>query len=324
MRGGRYRRASNHVVQLSESGPGLAQRGVRLAGQRRAHQSAERPVSGAHRSRAQRRVTAPPSATTPPPTTPPTRCWSARTAERGAPRTDVPLPPDASTTIPPPDGESFAGGFLTSCSCPSAGNCTTLGSYTRQAHRPRVSVGLDETRRDRGPPGPRLQLPAGCGDHGGLSRRRASPFMGFSGLSCPSAGNCTAVGGYVDSHGDFQGVIFTERDGTGRRDQGAGSGRRRPQHRCHGALNPLAVRLVRDARTTAPQSAGSTSVSGDSETQRGLLLAEHGGTWKASAISLPEGARRVRGRVSDLRVLPGRAATASQSATTPATGRRTG
>jgi hypothetical protein len=46
--------------------------------------------------------------------------------------TNVGLPPEASTAFPPPDSESLAGGFLSSASCPSAGNCTTVGSYTKK------------------------------------------------------------------------------------------------------------------------------------------------------------------------------------------------
>jgi hypothetical protein len=41
----------------------------------------------------------------------------------------------------------------------------------------------------------------------------SAPFFGFTGLSCPSLGNCTAVGGYEDKNGNEQGLILTERNG---------------------------------------------------------------------------------------------------------------
>jgi hypothetical protein len=202
--------------------------------------------------------------------------------------TDVQLPPDASTAFPPPDGESFVGGFLSSASCPAAGSCTTLGSYTRKGTGGAYPWELDETGGEWAA-GAGLQLPAGAAttvdDRGG----GASPFLGFTGLSCPSAGNCTAVGGYVDSHSDFQGAIFTERDGTWARGIKAPV----PANAAHNTdpmelLNPTA-----SVSCAAPEECAAVGwfTTGRTEIQRGLLLAEHRGTWRASAISLPAGAR---------------------------------
>jgi hypothetical protein len=48
---------------------------------------------------------------------------------------------------------------------------------------------------------------------GDPTKSGTAPFFGFTGLSCPSVGNCTAVGGYEDKHDNEQGLILTERNG---------------------------------------------------------------------------------------------------------------
>jgi len=199
---------------------------------------------------------------------------------------DVPLPPDASTTFPPPDGVSSAGGFLSSASCPSAGNCTTLGSYARQGTGGAYPWDLDE-RGGQWASGAALQLPADAATTVD-SRGGDSPFLGFSGLSCLSAGNCTAVGGYVDKHSDFQGVIFTERDGTWSQGIKAavppGAGHNTDAMELFNPLSSVSCATLGDCAAVG------FFVKQDSELQRGLLLAEHRGTWKASSIRLPKGA----------------------------------
>ncbi len=201
--------------------------------------------------------------------------------------TDVPLPPDASTTFPPPDSESFAGGFLSFVSCPSAVSCTTVGSYTRKPLEAAYPWERDETGGTwAGARG--LQLPAGAATTVDSRAGGASPFLGFSGLSCPAAGNCTAVGGYVDKHSDFQGAIFTERAGTWskaiRAPLPASAGHNTDAMEL---INPMAA-----VSCAAPADCAAVGfyVTKGSETQHGLLLAEHQGTWKASALVLPTGA----------------------------------
>jgi hypothetical protein len=211
-------------------------------------------------------------------------------AEHGGtwgPVADVPLPSDASTKFPPPDSELMAGGFLNLVSCPSAGSCTTVGSYTRKPLEATYPWELDKTGGTwAGAHG--LPLPAGAATTVDSRGGGASPFLGFSGLSCPSAGNCTAVGGYVDSHGDFQGAIFVERSGDWskaiRAPVPASAG---PNTDPMQLLNPL---TAVSCGATNDCAAVGWFVTGRSETQHGLLLAEHGGKWKASAISLPAGA----------------------------------
>jgi hypothetical protein len=201
---------------------------------------------------------------------------------------DVPLPPDASTTFPPPDSESFAGGFLSLASCPSAGNCTTVGSYTRKPLEAAYPWRFDEVHGQWVAATTGLQLPVGAASNVDYRGGGASPFLGFSGLSCPSAGNCTAVGGYVDKRGDFQGVIFKERGGTWSAGvqapvpRGAASNNDPMQ-----LLNPLTA-----VSCAAPNDCAAVGwyVVGHSETQHGLLLTERSGHWKAAKISLPAGA----------------------------------
>lgn len=202
--------------------------------------------------------------------------------------TEVPLPPDASTTFPPPDSQSFAGGFLSLASCPSVGNCTTVGTYTRKPLEAAYPWRFDEVGGQWVAATTGLQLPTGAATTVDSRGGGASPFLGFSGLSCPSAGNCTAVGGYVDLHSDFQGAIFTERGGTWSKGlkapvpNGAGNNTDPME-----LLNPL---TAVSCSTTNDCAAVGWFVKGGSETRHGLLLAEHQGKWKASGITLPRGA----------------------------------
>jgi hypothetical protein len=206
--------------------------------------------------------------------------------------TDVQLPPDAATTYPPAEGESMVGGFLSSASCPSSGNCTAIGSYTRKNQTGEAGGtypwDLDETGGSWAA-SDGLQLPADTATGVDSRAGGASPFMGFSGLSCPSAGNCTAVGGYVDRHSDFQGAIFTERDGSW------SSGIRAPLPG-NAAHNTDAMELrnpMTAVSCAAPDDCAAVGwfVVGQSETEHGLLLTERSGVWRASAMSLPKGAR---------------------------------
>ena len=202
--------------------------------------------------------------------------------------TDAPLPPDASTTFPPPDSESFAGGFLNLVSCPSGGSCTAVGSYTRKPLEAAYPWRFDEVGGQWVAATTGLQLPTGAASTVDTRGGGASPFMGFSGLSCPSAGNCTAVGGYVDSHSDFQGAIFTERGGHwSRAIKAPVPATAGPSNDPMELLNPLTAVSCGAADDCA---AVGWFLKGGSHTQHGLLLAEHGGKWKASAMQLPTGA----------------------------------
>ena len=81
---------------------------------------------------------------------------------------------------------------LNAISCPSAGDCTTVGGN-------RV---LSETGGVWGSAA-EVTPPANAASIGHLSY-----------VSCSSAGNCTAAGGYKDSSGRYQGQLVTETGGT--------------------------------------------------------------------------------------------------------------
>src|SRR5262249_14007362 len=138
-------------------------------------------------------------------------------AENGGtwgPGIDAQLPPDAATTFPLPD--EAPGGFLSSVSCPSTGSCSAVGSYARQ-NSGGGTYGtypwlLGESGGQWAAQGQSLELPADAASEQDY-RSATSPFLGFTGLSCSSVGNCTAVGGYVDHNHHTQGVFFTERSG---------------------------------------------------------------------------------------------------------------
>jgi hypothetical protein len=210
--------------------------------------------------------------------------------------TDVQLPSDAATTSPLPDEEATPGGFLSSVACPSAGSCSAVGSYTRKD----VGAGtygsypweLDRSGAKWATRGQSLQLPADAATTRDY-RGGASPFMGFTGLSCPSAGNCTAIGGYVDRHHDFQGVIFTQR--AGKWSQGirapvpAGAVPNNDPMELDDPMNSVSCATPDDCAAVGWFSVDQT------ETPHGLLLAERGGSWKASKVVLPPGVRASEG-----------------------------
>ena len=52
-------------------------------------------------------------------------------------------------------------------------------------------------------------LPANASAAAGIS----GGFGGLGAISCPSAGNCTAVGGYIDNTGESQGLLLNETAG---------------------------------------------------------------------------------------------------------------
>jgi hypothetical protein len=106
----------------------------------------------------------------------------------------------------PGDANAFAGAALSEVSCVSPANCTALGTYTnyKGAVEGLTAVELHGvwTR------GVAMKMPASAG---------ANPhvfFYGFSGLSCPSVGNCSAGGQYLDSSDLYQGFFINEVDGT--------------------------------------------------------------------------------------------------------------
>ena len=130
---------------------------------------------------------------------------------------ELQLPPDAATTPDRYNGVD-TGGVGTVVSCPSAGNCVAGGSYadtieTQYGTWYRTEGWIATEQGGQWGRAFTVQLPADADTWGDPTKSGTSPFFGFTGLSCPSVGNCTAVGGYDDKNGAEQGLILTERNG---------------------------------------------------------------------------------------------------------------
>src|SRR5439155_1532660 len=93
--------------------------------------------------------------------------------------------------------------FLGSVSCASAGNCGAVGQYLDSSSHERGLL-LSETGGTWAT-GVEASPPANAG---------SNPAVYPSSVSCASAGNCSAVGNYVDSSGHRQGLLLSETAGT--------------------------------------------------------------------------------------------------------------
>lgn len=89
-------------------------------------------------------------------------------------------------------------------SCPSVGNCAAIGYYRDSAENEQGFL-LSESAGVWGT-GVEVSLPANVSKPG--------PSVRLDQLSCPSAGNCTAVGNYADISGNSQGFLVSETAGT--------------------------------------------------------------------------------------------------------------
>jgi PASTA domain-containing protein/List-Bact-rpt repeat protein len=103
----------------------------------------------------------------------------------------------------PANAAAYGASFLGSVSCASAGNCSAVGSYVDSSF---YSDGLLLTETDGSwATGVEASVPANA-----LTLGEAS----LSSVSCASAGNCSAVGSYLDSAHEMQGLLMTETAGT--------------------------------------------------------------------------------------------------------------
>jgi hypothetical protein len=94
-------------------------------------------------------------------------------------------------------------------SCAPNGDCTAVGGYVDQRSH-QFGMILSE---HAGHWAPALQtpLPANAGPNPQLNNAPRSP-MGS--IACPTAGSCSAVGWYRDTHGHYHGLLLDEREGT--------------------------------------------------------------------------------------------------------------
>ncbi len=112
----------------------------------------------------------------------------------------------------------------------------------------------------------------------------SSPQVDMGGLSCPTTTHCVAVGSYLDSKGNEQGLLLT-RSGT------TWTAAKAPLLAC-AASNP-SVSLDSVSCPTASQCTVGGGYENTAAQPVGLLLLWSGKTWKAAPT--PSGAYMVRG-----------------------------
>jgi hypothetical protein len=157
-----------------------------------------------------------------------------------------------------PFGSGLLGG-LGAVSCPSAGNCGAVGSYTGQG------VLLNDVSGSWSN-GAVASLPA---------NGRSDLNFALNAVSCPSAGNCAATGWYRDTGGNYEGLLVSQASGV--------------WHAGVEVVPPANARSVNPdfnsdvLGTISCPSAGNCVVVGSyfdgSSNKQGLLLGETSGTW---------------------------------------------
>jgi hypothetical protein len=91
---------------------------------------------------------------------------------------------------------------MDSVSCASAGDCSAVGNYFDSSGN-QEGLLLSEVA-GKWAKGVEATPPATAG---------SNPFLGLDSVSCASAGNCSAVGTFLDSSGNQQGLLSTESSG---------------------------------------------------------------------------------------------------------------
>lgn len=107
---------------------------------------------------------------------------------------EVVLPPNAVT-----NGQASE---LRSLSCSSSGNCSAVGTYDASASPAPLTEGfvVDEVRGTWLNPS-EVALPAGV---------RGNPYVSLNQVACGSAGNCSAVGSYIDANNVTHTLVVNE------------------------------------------------------------------------------------------------------------------
>ena len=101
-------------------------------------------------------------------------------------------------TLPANAGSVALGVDIGSVSCPSVGDCSAVGDYTDSSAR-RQGLLLTETGGTWSP-GVETTLPANAGPN---------PNVAVRSVSCASAADCSAVGSYIDSSDNTQGLLLS-------------------------------------------------------------------------------------------------------------------
>jgi hypothetical protein len=182
---------------------------------------------------------------------------------------------------------------LLSVDCPTARGCTALGYH--EASKQSVGIFAGAGRWDGRTT---LRLPDNGSRFGAafFAVRNPSPRwvnQNFNAMSCPSAGNCTVVGGYQNNQHYEGGVLLTETDGRW------APGIEEPLPADALRLRPRWPLPHNEPTSVSCASAGNCTAIGyytafDHTVQRqGLLLTEVNGTWRRGVRApLPEDAYR--------------------------------
>src|ERR1700722_1125547 len=119
------------------------------------------------------------------------------------------IPAAATSTVPqwhsakaaslPSGATGLPDGFLPALSCPSAGNCSAGGSFSDSKGNVQGLL-LSEIKGVWKAP-TRLLPP---------SAAAADPSLTINSLSCATAGNCSAVGSFEDTHSNGQSFVANE------------------------------------------------------------------------------------------------------------------
>jgi hypothetical protein len=195
---------------------------------------------------------------------------------------EVKLPANADASLDP--NQPLLGGSLSLVSCPASGSCTAVGSYTNKDAGHNYEPWVMTEGAGQWAPGSEALLPPDAAVRGNIDVG-PSPFFGFTGLSCPSAGNCTAVGGYEDKNEALEGLILTEHEGVWSQAMRAPLPPRAiPNNSPNEFITPI---TSLSCATPDDCSAVGWYVVANLGKQHGWLLSERNGKWKASAVALP-------------------------------------
>jgi hypothetical protein len=154
---------------------------------------------------------------------------------------------------------------LGSVSCAAPGDCGAVGTYADSSHNNHWLL-LSESGGSWSP-GIEATLPPNAGP---IPNRGDSPAS----VSCPSVGNCSAVGTYVDTSGNEQGLLVSESGGSWTSGVEATLPANAAQAPFPNLEGPVSVSCASAGNCTA---VGRYALS--SFRQRPFLLSESGGTW---------------------------------------------
>ncbi|HEV8065601.1 MAG TPA: hypothetical protein VGP46_12240 [Acidimicrobiales bacterium] len=164
-------------------------------------------------------------------------------------------------------GIAASGVNITAVACPTVGNCSAVGEYTTSSDA-QLGLLLSETG-GKWAPAVEASTPGSSSP---------TPEVTMSALSCPSAGNCSAVGTYFDSDGNSQAVTFTSTAGK----WAAGKGVTLPK----GAPSVTDSSLGSVSCRTAGNCTAVGAYFDGSSHQQGLLVSETAGKW-STALEAP-------------------------------------